>query len=285
MIGPIGPRGEPGLTGSVGPAGPTGEKGDVGPQGNAGATGPQGEVGPAGPVGAQGPAGAQGAVGPAGPQGAEGLKGDRGLRWRGPWAAGVVYVVDDAVEFQGSSYVASLASADATFVPTNWQALALRGVSGPVGPIGTAGSVGLQGPQGPPGADGAVGVAGPRGPSDAYHADSLTATVSFATAPTMITRVNLPAGAYVINAKLRAGTTGTQTYVACELYGGAQRLDVAFAPLFAGFFTAGSYATLPLQGVVSSSANFSAEVDCQVGAGGGFADSFSITAIKVEAIH
>jgi hypothetical protein len=281
-IGPVGPRGEAGLTGS---AGPEGAKGDAGPQGLAGATGPQGGTGPAGGAGPQGPAGIQGPIGPTGPQGADGIKGDRGLRWRGPWAASIVYVVDDAVEFQGSSYVASIANADATFVSANWQTLAGRGLTGPVGPSGATGVDGLPGLQGPQGPSGSAGAAGPRGPSDAYHVGNMTATVNFTTAPTMVTSLNLPAGAYVLSAKLRAGTTGAQTWVSCELAGDHQRLDVAAAPLFAGFFAPGSYAMLPLQGVVSSSSPLVAEIDCQIGTGVGFAEFFSITAIKVEALH
>jgi hypothetical protein len=62
-VGPQGPPGSKGDTGSQGPVGPQGPKGDTGLQG------PQGDPGPPGP---QGDAGSKGETGPPGPQGPAG---------------------------------------------------------------------------------------------------------------------------------------------------------------------------------------------------------------------
>lgn len=75
VIGPQGPQGEKGLTGSQGPQGeigPPGPQGEVGPQGIPGPPGARGEIGPPGPVGPQGPKGSQGEQGAPGPQGEPG---------------------------------------------------------------------------------------------------------------------------------------------------------------------------------------------------------------------
>ena len=58
VIGPQGPKGDPGAAGAQGPKG---DKGDTG------------ATGPAGPTGSQGPRGATGATGSRGPAGADGL--------------------------------------------------------------------------------------------------------------------------------------------------------------------------------------------------------------------
>jgi Collagen triple helix repeat (20 copies) len=98
--GATGAQGIQGLTGDNGPTGPKGDKGDTGATG---AMGPAGAMGAPstvpGPAGATGPAGAQGAPGPAG---ANGL----GPNWTGPWNAATNYNLNDAVSFNGTSYVA-----------------------------------------------------------------------------------------------------------------------------------------------------------------------------------
>ncbi|MEO8035996.1 MAG: hypothetical protein ABI837_16280, partial [Acidobacteriota bacterium] len=155
--GPPGPNGAPG---AQGPAGPTGSTGAPGPTGPIGVTGAQGPAGPIGPTGAQGPAGtpgAAGAFGPTGPQGPAGSTGSTGpqgppglpgangangatgatgpagptgadgLTWRDAWSNAVIYAQDDAVGFNGSSYV-SLVGANQNIQPgtdpTKWSLLA-----------------------------------------------------------------------------------------------------------------------------------------------------------------
>ncbi|HEY3831229.1 MAG TPA: hypothetical protein VGO03_02965 [Acidimicrobiia bacterium] len=54
----------------------------------------------------------------------------RGVNWRGTWASGTAYAVNDAVAYQGSSYLATAASS--AVVPTNtakWAVLAQKGAA------------------------------------------------------------------------------------------------------------------------------------------------------------
>lgn len=104
---------------------PAGATGATGPAGATGATGATGPAGPQGPTGATGPAGATGATGPAGPAG------PTGLNWLGAYSAGTAYAVDDAVSYNGASYICKLASTGN--LPTNttyWDVLAERGAAG-----------------------------------------------------------------------------------------------------------------------------------------------------------
>ncbi len=131
--------------GAVGPAGPTGPAGPQGPQGQPGAPGPTG------PAGAQGLAGPAGAPGPA------------GLNWRGAWNSTTIYAPNDAVQFNGSSYVAAVKAAQGIQPDTNaatWNLLAQQGAQGPAGATGAQGSAGPPGAQGPQGLQGATGAQG-----------------------------------------------------------------------------------------------------------------------------
>jgi hypothetical protein len=102
--------------GGVGPQGPPGPQGPAGPQGETGASGPQGPPGPKGNTGDTGP------QGPAGP---------RGLTWRGSWSGSTSYAKDDAVQHDGSSYVAGSAIGAGIEPPNGaWQLLAAKGTSG-----------------------------------------------------------------------------------------------------------------------------------------------------------
>jgi len=78
QVGPQGPQGEKGETGSQGPAGPQGETGVQGPPGPQGEKGEKGDTGPQGPAGPQGATGAQGSPGPQGEKGNPGPQGPRG---------------------------------------------------------------------------------------------------------------------------------------------------------------------------------------------------------------
>lgn len=100
--------------------------GGVGPQGPQGPAGASGAPGPSGPQGPPGPKGTTGDTGPPGPQGV------RGLNWRGPWSSGTAYAKDDAVQHDGSSYVASTAIDPglAPGVAPAWQLLAAKAGSG-----------------------------------------------------------------------------------------------------------------------------------------------------------
>ena len=96
--------------------GDKGDKGEKGDKGDTGATGPQG------------PQGIQGEQGPQGIQGIQGAQGEKGLNWQGEYSGATAYVVDDAVEYQGSSYICILDSTGN--LPTNatyWELLAAKG--------------------------------------------------------------------------------------------------------------------------------------------------------------
>jgi hypothetical protein len=72
-----------------------------------------------------------GATGSTGSTGATGAQGPEGLKWLGAYAGGTTYAIDDAVSYNGSSYICKLASTGN--LPTNttyWDTLAEKGASG-----------------------------------------------------------------------------------------------------------------------------------------------------------
>ena len=149
-----------GSTGGQGVAGPTGSTGAQGPMGP---QGPQGDLGPQGPMGVQGPAGSQGpqgVAGTAGIQGPQGAAGPKGLVWKGAWSGIVTYSADDAVQYQGTAWIAVSPSTAVAPPSTEWALLASRGDQGATGPQGPAGPTGDQGPQGAAGLPGPAGLAG-----------------------------------------------------------------------------------------------------------------------------
>lgn len=121
----------------IGPPGPDGPPGETGPDGARGLTGETGQPGPVGADGAPGTDGRDGAtggLGPAGTDGEPGQKGDKGLNWRGPWQRGA-YQPDDAVEADGSSYVAT-AQTRSKPPSSSWDLLAQKGEPGAPGSDG-----------------------------------------------------------------------------------------------------------------------------------------------------
>jgi len=152
---------------AVGPAGPAGATGLQGATGFPGPTGPAGAQGLVGPVGPAGAIGLTGATGPAGPAGASGATGIAGMIYQGSYASTTNYGLNDAVTWQGSTYI-SLATGNAgntpSLSPAFWAALAAQGAAGAPGAAGAAGAQGLTGPAG---ASGAAGAAGPTGATGA----------------------------------------------------------------------------------------------------------------------
>ena len=158
----------------------------AGPQGQQGLQGPQGTVGPQGPTGATGPAGAMGPTGATGPAGQQGLQGMMGLtgltgatgptgangtgfNFRNGFDNSASYVANDVVTYNGSSYVATAASAGPSNPTpdtntTAWTIMAAQGATGAAGAQGPAGSAGAAGGSGPAGAQGPAGATGPAGP-------------------------------------------------------------------------------------------------------------------------
>ena len=194
--------GAQGVTGQVGATGAQGVAGLVGPQGPQGVAGATGATGPQGPAVANymgnysagtsygvkdavsfggstyislvpGNVGNNPSVSPgqwavlvaqglAGPAGAAGIA---GLAYQGVYAAGVNYGLNDAVSYQGSSYISLVASNlgnAPSLSPGQWGLLA---VAGAVGATGAAGATGPAGPAGAVGAAGVAGVTGVAGPA------------------------------------------------------------------------------------------------------------------------
>lgn len=90
-----------------------------------------------------------GDVGPAGPQGPEGPQGPAGtLNWRGAWDSATEYNEDDAVEHEGSSWVALATSTNVEpgTDGTAWSLSASKGDTGDQGPKGDKGDQGDPGP-------------------------------------------------------------------------------------------------------------------------------------------
>jgi hypothetical protein len=126
--------------------GADGAQGPQGPQGSAGPEGPRGPIGEPGPAGPQGPPGPNGEQGPPGPPGAQGPP---GLNWMGDWDLVTHYEVDDAVQFDGTAYIATAANdGEQPDTSRSWSLLAAEGEQGEQGVQGP------MGPQGPPGASG-----------------------------------------------------------------------------------------------------------------------------------
>lgn len=154
--------------------GPQGVPGPIGPAGVAGATG---ATGPVGPQGIQGPAGVAGLTGPAGAPGPAGV----GMVYQGTYNSGTAYAANDAVTYNGSSYI-SLQNANLAnqpdISPAFWSRFAAAGATGPAGPIGATGPqgptgltgpTGATGPAGPIGVTGATGSIGPQGPPVSFQ--------------------------------------------------------------------------------------------------------------------
>ncbi|HWW22292.1 MAG TPA: DNRLRE domain-containing protein [Edaphobacter sp.] len=134
-----------------------------------GAVGPAGPAGPTGATGATGPTGPTGATGPVGPMGPAGPAGNgSGLAYRGEYASGTNYAVNDLVTYKGSSYI-SLMAGNVGNTPSlsssQWGVLAQAavGATGATGAMGPQGPVGPSGPAGPVGATGATGSQGSPG--------------------------------------------------------------------------------------------------------------------------
>jgi hypothetical protein len=95
-----------------------------------------------------------------------------GIVWRGEWSDTTAYAMNDAVSYQGSSYISLMDNTglNPEAYPETWSILARKGDMGPTGsqgetgPQGIAGPAGPQGPSGPQGETGPQGIAGPVGP-------------------------------------------------------------------------------------------------------------------------
>jgi hypothetical protein len=90
-----------------------------------------------------------GTVGPAGATGPAGSSGPTGLNWRGAYSNTTTYAANDAVELNGSAWIATAgttgvspnASGDGVTPGTNWNLLAQVGATGPTGTGSTPATV------------------------------------------------------------------------------------------------------------------------------------------------
>jgi hypothetical protein len=162
------PAGAAGLQGATGPQGLPGPQGPTGLTGAPGPDGPQGPQGPVGPQGIPGQQGFQGLTGPQGPQGANGTDGVSFV-FRNAFDSSSTYAVNDVVTSNGSTYIATAASAGPNNPapdqsPAAWSLMAPAGAAGLQGATGPQGPQGPVGPQGIPGQQGLQGLTGPQGP-------------------------------------------------------------------------------------------------------------------------
>jgi len=286
-VGAAGPAGTAGVTGATGPQGPSG------PQGPQGATGATGATGPMGLTGAQGPQGPQGATG------AAGATGPQGLTWQGAWSNSKAYNLNDAVSYDGSSYISLVASNTGNTpsgAPSDWSLVAsvgstgatgATGATGPAGPTGpqgntgatgaqgpqgNTGATGAQGPQGPTGATGATGATGPQGPAGPvtayYNAPNSNGTpilISVSNQYYTIGTLSLPAGNYLIQAQavLSNDSTASTVETLCELVGGPITGAYAIADLSPDNSTVGIWsATLPIMTYATLTGTTTITLEC-----------------------
>ncbi len=109
--------------------------------------------------------GAQGIQGPKGDKGDQGLQGQAGVigAWKGAYAAGTTYALNDVVSSGGSSWI-SKAGGNIGHTPgttADWEMVAGKGDAG------AAGAKGDKGDKGDTGAAGAQGIQGPKGDTGA----------------------------------------------------------------------------------------------------------------------
>jgi len=138
----VGPQGPAGANGSNGTNGNTVLNGTSGPSSGAGSNGDfflrtdtNCLYGPK--VSGSWPGSCVSLVGPTGPQGATGAAG-QGFTFRGSWSALLNYAANDVVTYNGSTYVAIIASLNQipASSPTSWTLSVAAGAQGPPGPAG-----------------------------------------------------------------------------------------------------------------------------------------------------
>jgi hypothetical protein len=92
--------------------------------------------------------------------GSPGSVGPAGVNWLGVWDDTTAYVEDDAVDHDGTAYIALTGNTNDEPPSANWSVMAAKGDTGPAGATGPTGPIGATGPQGAVGATGATGSAG-----------------------------------------------------------------------------------------------------------------------------
>jgi hypothetical protein len=133
-------------------------------------------------AGATGATGGTGASGTTGATGASGATGPTGLTWLGSWVGSTMYLIGDAVEDNGSSWVALADNTNdqPSAGSPNWSLLAASGATGSTGATGPTGATGGTGSTGLSGTTGATGPTGSNGEAGTNGATGTTG----ATGPT-----------------------------------------------------------------------------------------------------
>jgi hypothetical protein len=125
--------------------------------------------------------------------------------------------------------------------PLEWYQTGAAGAQGPAGPQGSVGPAGVDGVDGADGADGEQGPQGPAGPPGADGANGPGVGLASATArpvrvkrrATVLERLDLPAGSYVLMAKVSLAQRswhGTRVMCGLRAGGSADRALVRLAP-------------------------------------------------------
>lgn len=131
-----------------------------------GLTGANGAPGTAGLQGATGPQGPQGLPGADGANGAAGMTGIAGLHFAGIFGSSANYALNDAVFYQGSTYISTVSNNVGQVPSTSsswWSLVAQAGAAGATGPTGSPGSPGAAGVNGVAGPTGSAGTTGQQG--------------------------------------------------------------------------------------------------------------------------
>jgi hypothetical protein len=205
----------------------------------------------------------EGDVGPQGPIGAQGGSGTSNLIYRGIWASGVHYNIDDIVTWQtinGSSsskdgwYRNSTDHTDASgenplIDPNSYWTLILTAPVGPRGLKGASGGTGDTGPTGPAGA--ASTVPGPTGPTGSHGtngtngANGLSGLSTFAQVPGT-TYWAVPSACNVVSELIRYGdgtdASGESSNITIKVQGTTQTIPF---PVAAGDVVSITFSSVP----------------------------------------
>jgi hypothetical protein len=242
----------------------SGQQGIQGIQGPAGTAGADGKNGIDGKNGLDGKDGAPGTPGAAGKDGKDGLTGTNGL---------------DGKDGARGNDGASCLTADGT-----------QAVPSCVGPQGSKGDPGAQGPKGDVGPKGETGDPGP---SDAYSTRGRPNS-EVAGTETTIAELNLPAGAYVLNARVHFQSLLNISSVAlCTLFSSdGNFLAGAESAVMEHSF---DFASVTITGTVKRIASVTVSLRCQVAQGislrtpllpgHAFVNDIELTAVKVGELH
>jgi hypothetical protein len=222
------------------------------------------------------------------------------LIWSGAWNNSTSYALNDAVSYEGSTYISVVANNAGNTpgsAPADWSLVASVGATGPTGapgatgatgatglagPAGPQGATGPQGPQGPTGSTGATGAAGPQGPTGAtgpqgpagvtnlyYNAPNSNGTpieISVSNEFYTIGTLSLPAGNYLIHASTVAANfnSSANVEVACELVGGPISGAYALSDLNPDTSGVGIWSqTLPLMTYATLTATTTITFECE----------------------